>query len=85
MALPKKDFRGQTATITMMELRAQPGEVMDRAEHGAVIHVERSGKPVATIVPPGATGDDRLTTIHPDGTITGAVPVTLRRNLGGYY
>jgi len=80
MTLPKRDYAGKEAVISMMELRAKPGEVMACAEAGLVIHVEKSGKHIASITPACAIGD--FTEIHPDGSITGPVPLTLRRNLG---
>lgn len=80
MSLPRKDFRGQEATVTMMELRSEPGEVIDRVMHGMTIRIEKSGKHVASLVPPSAVGDD--TVVLPDGSICGPIPATFRRNLG---
>lgn len=76
MTLPRKDFDGQEATITVMELRAAPGDAIDRATHGMKIHITKNGKHVASIVPP------EHTTIAPDGSFTGARPLTMGRNLG---
>jgi antitoxin (DNA-binding transcriptional repressor) of toxin-antitoxin stability system len=80
MPLPKKDYRGQSAKLTMMELRKALGDAVDRVEHGMKIDIEKNGKIIAALVPAEGAADD--TVIHPDGTITGAIPLTFRLNLG---
>lgn len=80
MPLPPKDFRGLEASISMMELRSSPGDIFDRVAYGMTIHVEKNGKRIASIVPVAAA--DETTIIHPNGSISGRIPVTFRRNLG---
>jgi prevent-host-death family protein len=79
MPLPKKDFRGQSATVSMMELRAAPGDMIDRVSHGMTIHVEKNGKEVAVLAPSDPSTD---TVIGRDGSIVGPIPLTFRRPLG---
>jgi antitoxin (DNA-binding transcriptional repressor) of toxin-antitoxin stability system len=80
LPIPKRDFRGQRARINMMELRSQPGEVIDSVAHGMVVDIEKNGKLVASLVP--AEGYGESTTIYRDGSIKGQVPLTFRRDLG---
>ena len=79
MPIPKPNFTGQRARITMMELRASPGEVVESVRNGMTIDIEKNGKPVAVLAPSDANAD---TVIHSNGSITGPVPLTYRRNLG---
>lgn len=80
MPLPKRDLRGQRATITMMELRSNPGEVIDSVAHGLTVGITKSGKEVAVLTQSDSGKD--TTVIYPDGSISGHVPLTLGRNLG---
>ena len=80
MTLPKPDYRGRETEISMMELRSTPGEVVDCVKNGMTIHLEKNGKRIATLIPSEQNGD--TTTIHSDGSISGPIPLTFRRNLG---
>jgi prevent-host-death family protein len=82
MPLPKRTYRGQSATISMTELRKRPGEVIDRVSHGMTIHVDKNGKRVASIVPSESLGEEVDCVIHRDGSITGRLPLTLGVDLG---
>lgn len=70
MSMPRKDFSGQEATVSMMELRAGPGDIIDRVAAGMTVHVEKNGRRVASIVP-------TETIIASDGSYTGARPLTM--------
>lgn len=80
MPLPPKDFHGQVASLTMMELRAAPGDAIDRVANGMVIHITKGDKYVADLGPPGHFASE--TVIHADGTISGEIPLTYRLRLG---
>lgn len=68
-------------TITMMQLRKQPGEYAHLvSRHGESFLVTAQGKPVFKIVP---VSDE--TVIRPDGTVVGPKPLTFRQDLGGEY
>jgi len=80
MSLPRKDFRGQRATVSMMELRSRPGDAIDRVTHGMTVDIEKNGVHVASLVPADSVSD--TTEIMPNGNIVGPIPLTFRRNLG---
>lgn len=68
-------------TITMMQLRASPGEYAFRVRaDGESFLVTYQGKPCFRMVP-----IDDVTIIRSDGTVKGAKPLTFRENLGGEY
>lgn len=48
-------LRGKELTITMMDFRKQPGDVMDLVIQGATITVTRQGKAIAVIHSPEPT------------------------------
>lgn len=63
-------------TITMTELRAEPGErIREAQKHGRSILITKGGKPAAKLVPVSDT-----TVIFRDGTIFGGVPLTAQIN-----
>ncbi len=79
MPLPKRDLRGQRATITMMELRSNPGEVIDSVAHGLTVEITKAGKEVAVL---SQSDNNQDTVIHRDGSISGPIPLTFGRKLG---
>ena len=81
MPLPTRNYYGNKATITMMELRAHPGEVVDLVFCGLVVEITKQGRIVAVLSPPTSSGDE-ATVIHKNGNIVGPVPLTLRTHLG---
>ena len=78
MPLPRKDYQGQLATITMMEFRSMPGDAVDRASHGMTIQITKNGNVVALLMSPCKSDG----VIHSDGSMSGAIPITLHRDLG---
>ncbi len=89
MPIPKLSFVGETATITMMELRSNPGEILDRVSRGLTVRVTKSGKWIATMRSPSLADpedtDDTII-IRPDGTVqSGRKPLTFGLDLGGEY
>lgn len=67
--------------ITMTQLRSQPGEVLRAVEYdGREITITKNGHDAARLVP-----SDDVCIVHPDGSFSGALPVTFRRNLGNGY
>lgn len=87
MPIPQLSFVGEVATITMMELRSTPGEILDRVSRGLEVRITKSGKWIATMKAPSlATSDDDTIIVRRDGTTDdGRKPLTFRMNLGGEY
>jgi antitoxin (DNA-binding transcriptional repressor) of toxin-antitoxin stability system len=88
MPIPKLNFEGETATITMMELRSNPGEILDRVSRGLSVLVTKQGKWIATMRAPSLSDpeDDSPIVVRPDGTIEGGrKPLTFGLNLGCEY
>jgi antitoxin (DNA-binding transcriptional repressor) of toxin-antitoxin stability system len=68
-------------TITMMQLRASPGEYAFRVRaDGESFLVTYQGKPCFKMVPIEST-----TVIRPDGTFKGPKPLTMGLKLGDEY
>ena len=66
-------------TITMMDLRKRPGEYAHQVyKHGESFLVTNQGRPVFKMVPV-----EDVTTVWPNGSITGPKPLTFREDLGG--
>lgn len=87
MPIPKLSFVGEIATITMMELRSNPGEILDRVSRGLEVRVTKSGKWVATMKAPalGARTDDTIIVRRDGTTEDGRKPLTFGLDLGGEY
>lgn len=66
MTIPRNIRRGQVLSITMMELRAEPGEVMEAVRDGAIVHVTKQGRHIATIAPPSMV--DQTIVVRADGS-----------------
>ena len=66
--------------MTMMELRAAPGDLIDRVQHGMIVHITKGNRHVASLVPAGCDNADTI--VKSDGSITGPIPLTFRLNLG---
>ena len=68
-------------TITMMQLRKQPGEYAHLvSRHGESFLVTAGGKPVFKMIPV-----EENTVILPDGSFKGSKPLTFGLKLGGEY
>ena len=51
-----QEMRKQFESITMMDLRKQPGEVLDSVELGKAFLITKAGRPIAVLSPlPGET------------------------------
>lgn len=87
MPIPKLSFVGETVTVTMMELRSNPGEILDRVSRGLTVRVTKQGKWVATMQAPAlAAGADDTIIVRRDGTTEdGRKPLTFGLDLGGEY
>lgn len=86
MPMPPKNYHGQEATVSMMELRRSPGDIVDRVSCGMTVHLEKNGIQIATIIPQwNKIVDCDVCIIQHNGSISGKPPVTFRCPLGGHY
>lgn len=69
--LKRPDYTGEDQTVDMMGFRSSPGAAVDFARNGGILHIEKNGKKVASLMPPSPT------VIHPDGTFEGERPLTM--------
>ena len=78
MPIPRNIRRGQAFSITMMELRKQPGEVIEAVRDGAIVYITKQGRHIATMAPPDDVDDTIV--VNPDGSTVGnRRPLTWRR------
>ena len=68
--------RDPLESITMMQLRRSPGEILDQVLCGKRFNITRNGKICALIRPP------EIGVIHPDGSWSGERPLTMGKSLG---
>lgn len=59
---------GKLETITMMELRSRPGEIMTAVQLGKVYIIERNGFPMAILSKP--PGKELVTLVNPKGELS---------------
>lgn len=68
-------------TITMMQLRREPGEYSHAVRrYRESFLVTYQGKPAFKMVPV-----EEITVINSDGTVVGPKPLTFKQKLGGEY
>lgn len=85
MPIPKLDFTGEEATVTMMELRSNPGEIIDRVSRGLVCTVTKNGRPIVTMRAAGPLSGDTIIVRRDGTTADGRKPLTFGLDLGGEY
>lgn len=87
MPIPQLSFVGETATVTMMELRMNPGEILDRVSRGLTVRITKQGKWIATMQAPSLAVDSQDSiVVRPDGTTEcGRKPLTFGLDLGDEY
>lgn len=65
MPVPKRQASGEECTITMTELRAQPGEIFNFVEAGGIVHVTLQGRKIASITPHSDTFFEKFAAARP--------------------
>lgn len=63
-------LKGQLEEITMTELRARPGQVIDSVELGKTFTISKAGRVIAVIAPVPA---GLSIVVQPNGTVTYAL------------